>query len=42
MEKKMDERIGESVVEWFGHVERMENSRTAKGYTRESVYEATQ
>ena len=26
----MDERIDEGVLQWFGHVERMENNRTAK------------
>ena len=28
--KGVDERIEESVLQWFGHVERMENDRIAK------------
>ena len=28
--KRMDERIGEGVLQCFGHVERMENSKIAK------------
>ena len=27
---RSDERIDESVLQWFGHVERMENDRIAK------------
>ena len=34
MTKKVDERIDEGVLQWFGYVERMENDRIAK-----SVYE---
>ena len=26
----MDEKIDEGVLEWFGHVERMDNDRIAK------------
>ena len=29
-EEGADERIDESVLRWFGHVERMENNRLAK------------
>ena len=29
-EEGVDERIGEGVLWWFGHVERMENDRIAK------------
>ena len=28
--KGVEERINESVLRWFGHVERMENDRIAK------------
>ena len=28
--KGVDERIGEGVLRWFGHMERMENDRIAK------------
>ena len=30
MKKVLDERIDESVLRWFGHVERMERDRIAK------------
>ena len=30
MTKGVDERIDESVLRWFGHVERMEKDRIAK------------
>ena len=30
MRKGLDERIGESVLRWFGHVERMERDSFAK------------
>ena len=30
MKKEVDERIGERVLRWFGHVERMENDRIVK------------
>ena len=30
MTEGLDERIDESVLRWFGHVERMENDRFAK------------
>ena len=30
MRKGLDERIDEGVLQWFGHVERMENDRIAK------------
>ena len=36
MTKRVDERIDEGVLRWFGHVERMENDRIAKRvYVRE-------
>ena len=28
--KSVDENVDEGVLRWFGHVERMENDRTAK------------
>ena len=30
MKKGLDERIDEGVLQWFGHVERMERNRIAK------------
>ena len=30
MTKRVDERIDEGVLQWFGHVERMKNDRIAK------------
>ena len=30
MDKGVDKRIDEGVLQWFGHVEKMENDRTAK------------
>ena len=30
VKKGLDERINEGMLQWFGHVERMENDRTAK------------
>ena len=30
MKKGLDERIDEGLLQWFGHVERMESSRIAK------------
>ena len=30
MKKGLDERIDEGVLQWFGHVERMERDRIAK------------
>ena len=30
MKKGLDERIGEGVLRWFGHVERIENDRIPK------------
>ena len=30
VKKGLDERIDESVLQWFGHVERMERDRIAK------------
>ena len=30
MTKRVDEKIDEGVLQWFGHVERMENDRIAK------------
>ena len=30
MTKAVDERIDEAVLQWLGHVERMENDRIAK------------
>ena len=36
MTKGEDEKIGEGVLRWFGHVERMKNDRIAKRiYVRE-------
>ena len=38
VKKGLDERIDEGVLRWFGHVERMESDRIAKGvYVGECV-----
>ena len=39
MRKGVDEKIDESVLRWFGHVERLENASTTKRvYVGECVY----
>ena len=35
--KEVDERIGEGVLQWYGHVERMERDRIAKRVYEEEM-----